>query len=116
MVYRAALNGIPLNVIPLNGIPLNGIPLNGIPLNGITLNGIPFNGIPFKIPLDEWYFQWFSMVKYTVQNTVGGGGGGEGVLGKSTIFTSKAFDKFDNSYVVDDATIIRSGHVVYVTS
>ena len=28
-------------------------------------------GIPFKIPLDEWYFQWFSMVKYTVQNTVG---------------------------------------------
>ena len=28
-------------------------------------------GKPFKLPLDEWYFQWFSMVKYTVQNTVG---------------------------------------------
>ena len=48
MVYRAALNDIPLN---------------GIPLNGISLNGIPY--------IIEWYFQWFSMVKYTAKNTVG---------------------------------------------
>ena len=42
--------------------------------------------------------------------------GGGGLLGKSTVFTSKAFEKFHNSYVVDDATIIRNGHVVYVTA
>ena len=54
MVYRAALNGI-----PLNGIPLNGIPLNGIPLNGIPLNGIPFNGI------------WTVDAKQTVADTNG---------------------------------------------
>ena len=41
-----------------------------IPFNGIPFNDIP-RGKPFEIPLDEWYFEWFSMAKYTVQNTVG---------------------------------------------
>ena len=39
-------------------------------LHSMVYHSMP-RGIPFKIPLDEWYFQWFSMVKYTVQNTVG---------------------------------------------
>ena len=46
-----------------------------------------------------------------------GGGGGGGAFGAKALFSlRKSFAKFDNTYVVNDDIIIRSGHAVSVTS
>ena len=73
MVYHWYTIGIPLVYHWYTiGIPFNGIPLvyHSIVYRAMVYHSMP-RGKPFKIPLDEWYFQWFSMVKYTVQNNVG---------------------------------------------
>ena len=45
-----------------------------------------------------------------------GGGRGGGAFWAKTLFSlRKPIAKFDNTFVVNDGIVIRSGHVVYVT-
>ena len=62
------------------------------------------------------YTIWLTsrLIIYSIR---GEGRGGRGPFGAKALFSlRRPFAKFDNTYVVNDAIIIRSGHAVSVTS